>query len=37
LHDFEIAKKIGDYFIFLENGQILFQDSYENFFKRFRY
>ena len=37
LHDFEIAKKIGDYFVFLENGQILFQDSYENFFKRFRY
>jgi len=37
LHDFEIAKKIGDYFIFLENGQILFQDSYKNFFKRFRY
>ena len=37
LHDFEIAKKIGDYFIFLENGKILFQDSYENFFKRFRY
>ncbi len=37
LHDFEIAKKIGDYFIFLENGKILFQDSYKNFFKRFPY
>ncbi len=37
LHDFEIAKKIGDYFIYLENGQILLQDSYENFFKKFCY
>jgi len=37
LHDFEIAKKIGDYFIYLENGQILLQDSYENFFKKFYY
>ena len=34
LHDFEIAKKIGDYFIYLENGKILLQDDYENFFKK---
>ena len=32
LHDFEIAKKIGDYFIYLENGKILLQDNYEDFF-----
>ena len=37
LHDFEIAKKIGDYFIYLENGKILLQDSYENFFKKFNF
>ena len=35
LHDFEIAKKIGDYFIYLENGKILLQDDYEDFFKKF--
>ena len=37
LHDFDIAKKIGDYFIYLENGQILLQDSYEKFFNRFSF
>ena len=37
LHDFEIAKKIGDYFIYLENGKILLQDSYENFFNKFNF
>ena len=35
LHDFEIAKKIGDYFIYLENGKILLQDDYEDFFIKF--
>ena len=35
LHDFEIAKKIGDYFIYLENGKILLQDNYEDFFIKF--
>ena len=35
LHDFEIAKKIGDYFVYLENGQILLQDNYEKFFNKF--
>ena len=37
LHDFEIAKKIGDYFVYLENGKILLQDSCENFFKKFNF
>ena len=37
LHDFEIAKMIGDYFIYLENGKILLQDDYENFFKKFSF
>ena len=37
LHDFEIAKKIGDYFVYLENGKILLQDSYGNFFKKFNF
>jgi ABC-type multidrug transport system ATPase subunit len=37
LHDFEIAKKIGDYFVYLENGKIFLQDSYENFFKKFNF
>jgi ABC-type cobalamin/Fe3+-siderophores transport system ATPase subunit len=37
LHDFEIAKRIGDYFIYLENGKILLQDSYEDFFKKFNF
>ena len=27
LHDFEIAKKIGDYFVYLENGKNFLQDS----------
>ena len=35
LHDFEIAKNIGDYFIYLENGKILLQDTSENFFSHF--
>ena len=35
LHDFEIAKKIGDYFIYLENGKIFLQGDYDNFFKKF--
>ena len=35
LHDFEIAKKIGDYFIYLENGKILLQDNCEDFFIKF--
>ena len=35
LHDFEMAKNIGDYFIYLENGKILLQDTSENFFSHF--
>jgi len=35
LHDFEMAKSIGDYFIYLENGKILLQDTSENFFSHF--
>jgi ABC-type cobalamin/Fe3+-siderophores transport system ATPase subunit len=35
LHDFEIAKKIGDYFIYLENGKILFQGNDNKFFDNF--
>ena len=35
LHDFEMAKNIGDYFIYLENGKILLQDTGENFFSHF--
>ena len=35
LHDFEIAKKIGDYFIYLENGKILLQDDHKDFFIKF--
>ena len=37
LHDFEIAKKIGDYFIYLENGKILLQDNYKDFFIKFSF
>ncbi|NCX49639.1 MAG: hypothetical protein EBW81_09150 [Gammaproteobacteria bacterium] len=32
-----VAKRIGDYFIYLENGKILLQDSYEVFFKKFNF
>ena len=35
LHDFEIAKKIGDNFIYLENGKILVQNSSQQFFNHF--
>ena len=35
LHDFEIAKKIGDYFIYLENGKILLQGNANKFFDNF--
>ena len=35
LHDFEIAKKIGDYFIYLENGKILLQGNDNKFFDNF--
>ena len=35
LHDFEIAKKIGDYFIYLENGKIHMQNNCKNFFNNF--
>ena len=35
LHDFEMAKKLGDYFIYLENGKILLQDKSNKFFDNF--
>jgi ABC-type multidrug transport system ATPase subunit len=35
LHDFEMAKKIGDYFIYLENGKILLQENKQQFFDHF--
>ncbi len=35
LHDFEIAKKIGDYFIYLENGKIHMQNNLKIFFDNF--
>ena len=35
LHDFEIAKIIGDFIIYMENGQILLQDFTDSFFKKF--
>lgn len=35
LHDFEMAKKIGDYFIYLENGKILLQENKQQFFDLF--
>ena len=35
LHDFEIAKKIGDNFIYLENGKILVQNNSQQFFNHF--
>ena len=35
LHDFEIAKIIGDFIVYLENGQILLQDFTDDFFKKF--
>ena len=35
LHDFEMAKKLGDYFIYLENGRILLQDKSNKFFDNF--
>ena len=35
LHDFEITKKIGDYFIYLENGKILLQGNANKFFDNF--
>ena len=33
--NFEIAKKIGDYFIYLENGKILLQGNDNKFFDNF--
>ena len=35
LHDFEIAKIIGDYIVYMENGQILLKDFTDDFFKKF--
>ena len=35
LHDFEMAKKLGDSFIYLENGKILLQDKSNKFFDNF--
>ena len=35
LHDFEIAKIIGDFIVYMENGQILLQDFTDSFFKKF--
>jgi len=35
LHDFEMAKKIGDSFIYLENGKIILQDNSQQFFNHF--
>ena len=35
LHNFEIAKKIGDYFIYLENGKIHMQNNLKFFFDNF--
>ena len=35
LHDFEIAKLIGDFIVYMENGKILLQDFTDNFFKKF--
>lgn len=35
LHDFEMAKKIGDHFIYLENGKIILQNDNRRFFDYF--
>ena len=35
LHDFEMAKKIGDHFIYLENGKIMLQNDNRRFFDYF--
>ena len=35
LHDFEIAKIIGDFIVYMENGKILLQDFTNTFFKKF--
>ncbi len=35
LHDFEIAKIIGDFIVYMENGKILLQDFSDSFFKKF--
>ena len=34
-HDFQITKKLADYVIYLDKGQILFNESKNNFFKKF--
>ena len=35
LHDFEMAKKIGDHFIYLENGKIILHNDNRRFFDYF--
>ena len=35
LHEFEMAKKIGDHFIYLENGKIILQNDNRRFFDYF--
>ena len=35
LHDFEIAKIIGDFIVYMENGKIILQDFTNTFFKKF--